>query len=246
MGSPQNNGDIHIPQEVEDFINTQRYINLLESDILSDNDDIQQHQQNQSQHQPSIPTIHPSKKNMIPQIFFATHNINGIRQDQSKLDRILSFSAEHNIDVLVLTETNLLASAKRFININTSKFGYISYWSEASDKIKGSGVGILIADHLAKYIHKVDVTSVPHYTTKVSLCFKGCYLQIYGIYYPPSDRTTQQSILKYIKQEHLINKKHLYYHSVILGDFNSVIDSSLDKSGNFRFYKQPSSLITSY
>ena len=180
---------------------------------------------------------------MIPQIFFATHNINGIRQDQSKLDRILSFSAEHNIDVLVLTETNLLASAKRFININTSKFGYISYWSEASDKIKGSGVGILIADHLVKYIHKVDVTSVPHYITKVSLCFKGCYLQIYGIYYPPSDRTTQQSILKYIKQEHLINKKHLYYHSVILGDFNSVIDGSLDKSGNSRFYKQLSSLI---
>src|SRR5256886_5064816 len=193
----------------------QRYINLLESDILSDNDDIQQHQ---SQYQPSIPTIHPSKKNMIPQIFFATHNINGIRQDQSKLDRILSFSAEYNIDVLVLIETNLLASAKRFINVNTSKFGYISYWSEASDKIKGSGVGILIADHLVKYIHKVDVTSVPHYITKVSLCFKGCYLQIYGIYYPPSDRTTQQSILKYIKQEHLINKNHLYYHSVILGE----------------------------
>ena len=96
------NGDIHIPQEVEDFVNAQRYINLLESDILSEYDDIQQ---NQSQHQPSVPNIHPSKKNMIPQIFFATHNINGIRQDQSKLDHILSFSAEHNIDVLVLTET---------------------------------------------------------------------------------------------------------------------------------------------
>jgi len=151
VGSPQDNGDIHIPQEVEDFVNAQRYINLLESDILSEYEDIPQIQ---SQHQPSVPNIHPSKKNMIPQIFFATHNINGIRQDQSKLDRILSFSAEHNIDVLVLTETNLLASAKRFININTSKFGYISYWSEASDKIKGSGVGILIADHLAKFIHK--------------------------------------------------------------------------------------------
>src|SRR5207244_12372668 len=100
----------------------------------------------------SIPDIYPYKKNMIPQIFFATHNINRIRKDQSKLDRILSFSAEHNIDVLVLTETNLLASAKRFININTSKFGYIGYWSKASDKIKGSGVGILIADYLAKYI----------------------------------------------------------------------------------------------
>ena len=48
MGSPQNNGDIHIPQEVKDFVNAQRYINLLESDILLDNDDIQQHQQNQS------------------------------------------------------------------------------------------------------------------------------------------------------------------------------------------------------
>ena len=65
MGSPQNNGNIHIPQEVEDFVNAQRYINLLESDILLDNDDIQQHQQNQSLHQPSIPTIllyiHPKR-----------------------------------------------------------------------------------------------------------------------------------------------------------------------------------------
>ena len=123
MGTVTDNGDIHIPQEVEDFVNNQRYIHLLESNIISTADG--EIQQTQSQHQPSTPEIHPSKKNLIPQIFFATHNINGIRQDQTKLDRILSFSAEHNIDVLVLTETNLLASAKRFININTAKFGYI-------------------------------------------------------------------------------------------------------------------------
>ena len=180
---------------------------------------------------------------MIPQIFFATHNINGIRLDQTKLDRILIFSAEHNIDVIVLTETNLLASTKRFINITTKKYGYVSHWAESSDKIKGSGVGILIAEHLANFIHKIDCTSVPHYVIKASLCFKGCYLQIYGIYNPPTDRPMQQAILKYIKQEHLVNKSHSYYHTVILGDFNSIVDSSLDKSGNTRFYKQPSTLI---
>ena len=44
VGFPQDNGDIHIPQEVKDFVNAQRYINLLESDILSEYDDIQQNQ----------------------------------------------------------------------------------------------------------------------------------------------------------------------------------------------------------
>ena len=59
MVSLQDNGDIHIPQEVEDFVNAQRYIHLLESDILSECDDSQQ---TQSQHLPPALDIHPSKR----------------------------------------------------------------------------------------------------------------------------------------------------------------------------------------
>ena len=145
------------------------------------------------------------------------------------------------MDVIVLTDTNLPAHSAKFYDSKSK--GYISYWAGSNDKIKGSGVGILIADHLARFIHKVDTTTIPHYLIKLTLCFKDLYLLIYGIYCPPSDRIAQLSILNYIKQEHSINKKHNYYHTVILGDFNSIINSSLDRYGNTRFHKQLSSLI---
>ena len=99
------------------------------------------------------------------------------------------YTANHNIDIIVITETNLPTKTAKFID--TKKFSYTSYWNGTDNKIKGSGVGILVANHLAKFVHKVDSTLIPHYVIKVSLCFKGCYLQVYGIYYPPADRTTQ-------------------------------------------------------
>ena len=215
---------------------------MFESEILplaNDLPDIPINNNNDQPH-PSTPVdIHPSKKNHIPQIFFATHNINGLRNDSTKLDHLLTFTAEHNIDIIALTETNLHTA--KFID--TGSRGYTGFWNGADDKIKGSGVGILIADHLAQYVHKVDKSSIPHYLIKISLCFKGCYLQIYSVYCPPTDRAIQQSILNYIKKEHSINRTRSYYHTIVMGDFNSVVDSSLDKYGNSRFYKQPSALI---
>src|SRR2546430_2422749 len=99
-----------------------------------------------------------------------------------KLEYLLIYIASHNIDILVITETNLSSKTARFFN--TKKFGYTGYWTGADDKIKGSGVGILVANHIAKYVYKCDSISVSHYIIKVTLYFKGCYLQVYGIYYP--------------------------------------------------------------
>ena len=167
-----------------DFVELQKDIFLLESDIIPLEDSITDPPDQISTRSTSNLTnsIHPSKKNLIPQIFFATHNINGLRNDNTKLDHLLNYTAEHNIDIAVLTETNLPAQSSKYVD--TKSKGYTSYWAGSDDKIKGSGVGIMIADHLTKFVHKVDNTSVPHYLVKITLCFKGLYLLIYGIYYP--------------------------------------------------------------
>ena len=61
--------------------------------------------------------------------------------------------------VFVRTDPSLVQAAKF---IDTVKFSYVSYWTGASNKIKGSGIGILIASHLAKYVYKVNPTLVLH------------------------------------------------------------------------------------
>ena len=185
---------------MEDFVTTQRDIFIYESEILPHADEIllpppTQHLHSTSNNQQ--PQLHPSQRNLIPQIYFATHNINGIRIDSTKLEHLLTYTAEHNIDILILTETNLSSRAAKFTD--TLPRGYIGFWTGSDDKIKGSGVAILIAEHLAKYVHVVDTTSVQHYIVKVTLCFKGCYLLIYGLYYPPADRITQNNIIKYFR-----------------------------------------------
>ena len=58
--------------------------------------------------------IHPSKRNLIPQIYFATHNINGLRNDVTKLEHLLVYTANHNIDIIVITETNLPTKTAKF------------------------------------------------------------------------------------------------------------------------------------
>ena len=46
-----------------------------------------------------------------------------------------------------------------------------------------------------------------------------------------------------MRNEHANNKKFNHYYSVILGDLNSIVDNSLDRAGNTRFFRHPSSLV---
>ena len=91
----------------------------------------------------------PRSTNLIPSIHFGTHNINGFRNDITKLQHCMVFCNELNIDCVVLTETNTDARNGKFIDTKT--YGYYSFWTGDNVKIKGSGVAILIANHLQRF-----------------------------------------------------------------------------------------------
>ena len=101
----------------------------------------------------------------------------------------------------------------------------------------------MVANHLAKYVHIVDTTTIQHYLIKLTLEFKGCHLHIYGLYYPPTDKPTQRQITNYIKKEHALSKRRDLHYTIILGDFNSIVDPILDRQGNTRHYRNPSALV---
>src|SRR2546421_6371952 len=99
-----------------------------------------------------------------------------------------------------------------------------SFWTGDNSKIKGSGVGILIAAHLQRFISKVHI-AIDNYVIHVTFLFRGCNLHVIRLYYPPNDKDIQQKIHHNLKQD-ILNR------IVILEDFNSITDRYLDTSGN--------------
>ena len=139
MGSTTSIRDNPSPaqQDIDDFLETQRELFIYEHTILPLADNIpdtpirslQVTDDTLSQSSPlrDTPTpvqqqsrLHPSQKNFIPQIFFATHNINGLCNDVTKLEHFLTYTAEHNIDIIVIIEINLPAKTTKFVHTKNS------------------------------------------------------------------------------------------------------------------------------
>src|SRR6266516_6747111 len=99
--------------------------------------------------------------------------------DSTKLDQLLVYMAEMGIDIVVVTETNINNKNGKFIK--TYNLGYYSYWSNKDQKIKGSGVGIMISNHLQHHISQINMNAIPGYVAKITLWFKGCSLIVYGL-----------------------------------------------------------------
>ena len=74
----------------------------------------------------------------------ATHNINRLKANSYKLDILIDYAIEKNIDIIGINETNILEQQGKFLVNKESR--YIGFWTEADrNKIKGSGVGLLIS-----------------------------------------------------------------------------------------------------
>ena len=189
----------------------------------------------------NTPVNVPQKSiNLIPAITFGTHNINGFCNDTTKLKQCMIFCNELNIDIVVITETNTSTRNGKFIDTKT--YGYSSFWTGDNVKIKGSGIAILIADHLQRFISKVH-TAISNYVLHITFLFRGCNLHVIGLYYPSNDINVQQQIHHYIKHTIHNFKQDVLNRVVILGDFNSITNRFLDRTGSSRFYKKPSQLL---
>ena len=74
----------------------------------------------------------------------AIYNINGLKANSYKLDILIDYAIEKNIDILEINETNILEQQGKFLVNKESR--YIGFWIEANrNKIKGSGVSLLIS-----------------------------------------------------------------------------------------------------
>ena len=83
-----------------------------------------------------------------------THNINGIRVNPGKIELLIDWMNEMNIDIMGLNETNINKKEGSFIV--DKRLEYKGIWSCCDkDKIKGSGIGILIKDKWEKHIAQI-------------------------------------------------------------------------------------------
>src|SRR5439155_20805154 len=74
----------------------------------------------------------------------ATHNINRLKANSYKLDILIDYRIEKNIDIIGINETNILEQQSKFL-VN-KEYRYIGFWTGADrNKIKGLGVSLLIS-----------------------------------------------------------------------------------------------------
>ena len=129
-----------------------------------------------------------------------THNINGLRDGDSKLFTLIEYCKNKDIDVIGITESNLKRREGEFKNANPQlNSTYKSFWTTRDQKIKGSGVSLLIHNRMEKFIGKV--IRMGAYYIEVTIYLKRCTIAIGSVYYPPSDKNTQNQLTLYITKE---------------------------------------------
>ncbi|RGB26089.1 hypothetical protein C1646_675072 [Rhizophagus diaphanus] len=88
------------------------------------------------------------------------HNINGIGPDDFKLNILMDYCVNKRADIVGIVETNKDRKYGKFWNKQNP--GYISFWTNKDNKIKGFRVCIVInkkwEKHLGKLIELVPIT----------------------------------------------------------------------------------------
>src|SRR5881394_2593338 len=111
-----------------------------------------------------------------------SHNINGLKGDQSKLHKLIEWALDDNIHIIGLSETNLSSREGKWLNQALHTLDYTAYWSSKDKKIKGSGVALIIHNKWAKHVEKIR--TLKFYLIDITLYFKGVTINIIQIYSP--------------------------------------------------------------
>jgi exonuclease III len=170
---------------------------------------------------------------------FMGHNINSLGPDNFKLNILMDYCANKGADIVGICETNRDRKNGEFWNKQNPE--YVSFWTNKDNKIKGSGVCIIINKKWEKHLGKVN--RIGAYYIEARLLFKNCTLIVGVVYMSPSDTEKQKELTNHIKNEFMNHsKKNRYY--VLIGDLNSYFDKSMDYSGPSKLAKKISSIIT--
>ena len=167
------------------------------------------------------------------QLTIATHNVRGITK-KSKQFTIINEYKTLNLDIIGLSETNLEPKdAKYFHKHNSAHYRY--FFSKSRNQMIGCGVGLLVKNEIAKYIHHHG--SYEDRLVYIDLNMKGkIRMRIIQVYMPanPKDFSIRVKVNKEIR--HLILEAENRDSKVILmGDFNA--DPKFTHEHNNRYSK---------
>ncbi|GBB92980.1 hypothetical protein RclHR1_20950004 [Rhizophagus clarus] len=166
---------------------------------------------------------------------------------QSKIDNIILYFTTYNFDILTLTETGLHTSHThnniQIVNHpdNNSKL-YIIH--DTNGEHKGTGVAIILSKKLFK--HFITCTFLNGRLLHITLKFKPhISLNIIAAYLlanPSSNHRQDSRSIYYTKLLQIINSiiSSDKSHTIILGDFNTNLNSINNRSSNdsnFKFIK---------
>jgi HKD family nuclease len=89
--------------------------------------------------------------NLLITLKLVTHNIHGLASKKHKMEGLLKFAKEKQIDIISLCDTNIDQKQGGFQIPPHYQDRYISYLSTKDNKLSGSGVALIVninwADH---------------------------------------------------------------------------------------------------
>ena len=164
----------------------------------------------------------------LENIRVSCHNINGLKNNSTKIERLIEWSIENQIDIIGLAETNITSREGYFMVPNSTD--YASFWANANkEKKKGSGVGILVSRKWEQYLGKVHREN--EYFIEVIFYLKQLIIRVMMIYIPPNDKTQARKVQQLVIKR-LANKTP-ETEIIVMGDFNHVVDETLDKQKKY-------------
>src|SRR5260363_222435 len=156
------------------------------------------------------------------EINMATHNINGLKTHGYRLDILIQWAKENNLNLISISETNIQEIEGNYLL--KEEVDYRGIWTNASSsKHKGSGVGLLVQKDLEKYIGKIERPN--KFLLVVHFFLKHNSFIVISVYLLLNNKEVAKSIkenIKKIKEEHQRSKQ-----IIVMGDFNSTIDPNL-------------------
>ena len=148
-----------------------------------------------------------------------TQNVRGLN-DRTKQQQVIDFLDLNDIDIFGLSETKISNSSAKiaFKNFNNK---YHSYFNNDTSSTSGSGVGIIVSNDYAKYIHKVE--AYKGRVLFIDLIMKGrIKIRIFQLYLPATStgmREYTTDLYKYITDK-ITDALSQRSRIIVMGDFN--------------------------
>lgn len=130
----------------------------------------------------------------------ATHNINGLKTNNQKIETLREWMTDNRLDIVGLAETNISEREGRFLTQNIKN--YKSFWSNADlNKKKGSGVGLLVNQQWEKHLGQIERTN--EYMIMATFMFKQLEIIIMVVYLPPNDKEKRKVVQKAVIDKYI-------------------------------------------